>query len=158
MEKRYFVLKKGYLNIDENYFYFSDHGNWETCEILEETENPKLTLTYILTHLLKTFILVIVLMVVMYFSTGEHRFNYDYFFLFFLLIIHFLYRRSKISKFKIPIQKIERLHIESDRLIVTFKNSKNQQIDHTVKLDDTAEIKDIQAYLQEHFNHTYTIA
>ncbi|QHI36061.1 hypothetical protein IMCC3317_14140 [Kordia antarctica] len=162
MEKRYFVLKKGYLNIDAEFFYFSDHGNWKTCEIVEETENPKLTFTYVLEYLFETLMTVITIVIFMFLISGFLEFAFGmagiFGVLFLLAIFHFFNRRYKIAQFKIPVDKIERLQVVSNQLTVKFANSKNQQIVHTIKLDDEAEVKDIKKYLSEHFNHKYATA
>ena len=150
-------MKKGYLNIDEHFFYFTDHGNWETCGILEETENPKLTFEYVLTYLFEMLMSVIVVIIFLFLLIGVFELAYGIIILLFS-IFHFIGRRNKIAQFKIPLHKVERLRIESDRLTVKFANSKNQQIVHTIKLDDEAEVEDIKKYLSEHFNHKYSIA
>lgn len=156
MEKRYFVLKKGYVNIDKEYFYFSDHGNWKTCEILEETENPKLTLRYVLKHLFEVFATTIAIVVFMFLILEEFNFSYEILFVF--AIFHFLNRRYKIAQFKIPIRKIEDVQVASNVLMVKFLNIEDQQIIHTAKLDDEAEVEDIKKYLKEYVNHKFSIA
>jgi hypothetical protein len=155
MEKRYFVLKKGYLNIDEKFFYFTDHGNWETCEILEETENPKLTFQYIATYLFEILMTVIVITIFMFLLFGTFEFAFGIVF-FMILIFQFFHQRYKISQFKIPIHKLERLQLASDKLTVRFANVKNEQIAHHVKLNDEAESIDLKKYLSEHFNDIYS--
>jgi hypothetical protein len=156
MEKRYFVLKKGYLNIDEEYFYFSDHGNWETCKILEETEVPRLTFFYVSNYIIKMMYTILAIAFVLLLIKGEIEFSGLA--LLFIAIFHFADRYYKSKYFKIPIHKLERMALEGQKLTIQFVNSKNKSIKHTVKLDDREETKDIQKYLQEHFNHKYTIA
>ncbi|WP_046757666.1 hypothetical protein [Kordia jejudonensis] len=150
MERRYFVLRKGYLNIDREFFYFSDHGNWETCKILEETEHPKLTFTYIFDHIVQVTLALITLTLVMYFLTGKIEIIYSG--LVIGMVIHFFQRRYKISQFKIPVHKVERIHVASDTLNITFANIKNEQITHAVVLDDGVETEDIKTYLKAYFN------
>ncbi|WP_298427559.1 hypothetical protein [uncultured Kordia sp.] len=150
MEKRYFVLRKGYLNINEEFFYFSDHGNWETCEILEETENPKLTFSYIFDHILYVTVALAILTIIMYFLTGKLEIIYSG--LLIGSVIHLFQRRYKISQFKIPVHKIERIHVVSDTVDITFSNSKNEQVVHTLQLDDTVETEDLKSYLKAYFN------
>ncbi|MGH1388203.1 hypothetical protein [Kordia sp.] len=155
MEKRYFVLKKGYLNINEDFFYFSDHGNWETCEILEETENPKLTLFYVSNHIIQ--VVYTILAIAFVFLLIRNEINFSGSILLIGVIIHFIDRRYKIKYFKIPLHKIEHMSLHGEKLTVQFANSKNQSIEHTVSLDDRKETKDLQNYLQEHFNHKLRI-
>lgn len=156
MEKRYFVLKKGYLNINEDFFYFSDHGNWETCEVLEETENPKLTLFYVSNHIIQVVYTILIAIFGLLLFNGEVDFSAGV--LLFGIIIHFIDRRYKIKYFKIPLHKVERMSLHAEKLTIQFANSKNQSIEHTVSLDDRKETKDLQNYLQEHFNHKLRIA
>ena len=75
MEKRYFVLKKGYLNINEDFFFFSDHGNWETCKILEETESPRLTFFYASNQVIKTVYTILTIAFSALLITGEIQFS-----------------------------------------------------------------------------------
>lgn len=156
MEKRYFVLKKGYLNINDEFFYFSDHGNWETCELLEETENPKLTFFYVSNHLIKIVYGIIAFAFV--FLLIREEVNISIGTLAIGVIIHFIDRRYKIKHFKIPLHKMNRLLLNNYRLTVEFANSKNYQIEHTVILDDAKEAKDLQKYLNENFSHKLSIA
>jgi len=156
MEKRYFVLKKGYLNINQDFFYFSDHGNWRTCEILEETESPKLTFFYVSKQLIKVIYTIILTAFIMGFIFGEVNLSVGV--LVIGAIVHFFDRRYKIKHFKIPVHKIERIYIVSNTLEITFVNSKNEQIIHTVRLDDRDETKDIKRYLTQHFNQKISIA
>lgn len=156
MEKRYFVLKKGYLNINDEFFYFNDHGNWETCKILEETENPKLTFFYVSNYVIKIIYAIIVIAFLMAFFIGKVTTSFGV--LSFGTVLHFLHRRYKIQYFKIPIHKIKRLLLNNDKLTIEFANSKNHQIKHTVKLDDKTEAQDIKDYLNQHFNHKLNIA
>lgn len=162
MEKRYFILKKGYLNINQDFFYFSDDGEWKTCETLKETENPKLLFAYILEYLFELIIVIITLAIFMFLLFGEIEFfsktpviSGIYFL---LAIFHFVNRHYKIKYFKIPVDKIERLHLESQQLSVKFENARNQKITHKVKLDDEAEVEDIKKYLNEHFNQKYAVS
>lgn len=157
MEKRYFVLKKGYLNIDEDYFYFSIDGNWKICSKLKETKVPRFTLHYVLKHLLNASILVISITILMYFVDGKLNSTFGIIYLF-ITIFNFFNYHFKVSQFKIPLSKIEGIQIASNELIVKFMNIKDKQIEHVVNLDDEAEIIDIKKYLNTHFNHKYSFA
>ncbi|WP_046745783.1 hypothetical protein [Kordia zhangzhouensis] len=155
MEKRYFVLKKGYLNIDDQFFYFSNHGDWEACKILEETENPRLTFFYISNHIINTIYTIISITFLLFLIFGKITNPFEDTFIVLLLMsgIHLLNRRNKIQYFKIPLNKVIHLSIISTVLKLTFRNSKNQQISYSIKLDDPQETKDIQNYISTHFNH-----
>lgn len=156
MEKHYFVLKKGYLNINEDFFYFSDHGNWKTCEILEETENPRLTFFYASNQIIKTVYTILAIAFLALLITGEIQFSGSI--LFVGVIINLLDRRYKSKYFKIPLRKIEHIILNDQELTIRFANSKNVVIKHSVKLDDRKETKDLQQYLQEHFQPKLRIA
>ncbi len=156
MEKRYFVLKKGYLNIDEDFFYFSDHGNWEACQILEETEVPRLTFFYVSNYIIQvTYTVLAIIFVMCLFS---EKFEISFVMLFMMVIFHFVNLRYNIKYFKIPLREIQQLILREEKLIVKFINTKATLIEHTVKLDDSKEVKDIQEYLREHFNQKLSIA
>ncbi|MEM6718171.1 MAG: hypothetical protein AAF611_02545 [Bacteroidota bacterium] len=156
MEKRYFVLKKGYLNITEDFFYFSDHGNWKTCEVLEETEMPVLTFFYVSNHFIKIFYTILAIVFAALLFTGKENFSG----LVLLLggVFHLIGMRYKLRYFKIPLQKIEKLELHDTKLTVTFLNRTNKTIKHTVKLDDQGEIKDIRQYLQAYFQPKLRVA
>jgi len=156
MEKRYFVLQKGYLNIDEDFFYFSDHGDWETFGVLKETDIPRLTFFYASNYLIKVAYLILAIAFSLLLLTGEVQFSG--FVLLFMAIIHLINYRYQSKYFKIPIHKIEELILTKRKLTVTFLNRKNTSIKHTVKLDDQGETKDIRHYLQAYFQPKFRIA
>ncbi len=155
MEKRYFILKKGYLNINEDFFFFSNHGNWETCEILEETEVPQLTFFYVSNHIIKVIYTILAIAFALLLIEGEIEFSGLT--LVFIAIFHFVDRYYKSKYFKIPIHKLERMSLDGQKLTIQFSNNKNKSIEHTVRLDDREETKDIQNYLRAHFNQKLKI-
>ncbi|AXG72064.1 hypothetical protein KORDIASMS9_04326 [Kordia sp. SMS9] len=156
MEKRYFVLKKGYLNVDEDFFYFSDHGNWETCQILEETEVPRLTFFYVSHHIIK--VVYTILAIAFVFLLLNNEVNFSGGILLLGTLIHFLDYRYKTQYFKIPLGKIQQIVLRDEKLMVEFLNKKEKIIEHTVKLDDSRETKDIQQYLSTYFNQKLHVA
>jgi hypothetical protein len=156
MGKRYFVLKNGYLNIDETHFYFSDHGNWETCNILEETELPRVTFFQVSNKIIHAIYLVLFCVFIIGFITGKADFSYAV--LSFGAIFHLLNLLYKVKYFKIPLHKIERIELRNQKVIVHFKNRTNKSITHTVKLDDLKEYKDILQYFRTHFNQKLRVA
>ena len=156
MEKRYFVLKKGYLNINEKFFYFNDHGNWETCEILEETETPKLTFFYASNYIINVIYTCLVL--IFAFLITKNEISFSFIPLLVLAVIHLLNRKYKLKHFKIPLHKIEYIILRNQDLTVKFASVKNVPISYTVMLDDEREAKDIQLFLKEHIQPKLSIA
>ncbi|WP_298512856.1 hypothetical protein [uncultured Kordia sp.] len=156
MEKRYFVLKKGYLNINEEFFYFNDHGNWQTCEILKETETPKLTFFYASNYIIN--IIYTGLVVIFAFLIIQKEISFSFIPLLVLTVIHLLNRKYQLKHFKVPLHKIEHIILRNQDLTVKFASVKNVPITYTVTLDDERETKDIQLFLQEHFQPKLSIA
>ena len=156
MGKRYFVLKKGYLNIDEDFFYFSDHGNWETCKILEETEVPRLTFFHVSNHVIRVTYSILATILGVSFLTG--KFNLSYSILLLGIVFHIINLRYKIKYFKIPLHKIEKVVLHHQKFTIQFINSKDKSIEHVVKLDDKTETKDLQSYLHQYFSQKLNIA
>jgi hypothetical protein len=156
MEKRYFVLKKGYLNIDKDFFYFSSDGDWKNCYTFEETEKPVLTFWYMTDYLIKIMYIIIASAIVGSILFGE--INISLFGFGLIIIFHFVNQYFTRKLFKIPLQKIDRLVLKEDYLTVHFQNRKRKMIKHTVQLDDDREIKDIRQYFQAHFQPKLNIA
>lgn len=155
MNKIYVKHKKGYLNIDDSHFYFSDSGNWQNCKVLEETDLPSINLQYVLKTLFIASTGFLAWFVIEYGFTGIIPSTWFIGLIF--LGIKLLEIIFDARVFKIPIQKVKRIRFSPNTMNIQFDNVKNEKTAFTISLDKKNS-NDLKTYLEAHFQHKLFLA
>jgi hypothetical protein len=122
--KEYFKYGRGYVNINEEFLFLTNSGNWSEIQNIEE-KSPKSIKRNKLKSLKNNLFYVILLGLLFYSNTGleADRFKAGFLIVALGISAYFYMKRETGNKYKIPLSKISTILINKSEVNINFINA-----------------------------------
>ena len=126
--KEFFKYGNGYVNINDEYLFLTNSGNWSEIKSIVE-KSPKSIKSNRLKRYKYNLFYLIIFFLMFYLNVKKKAFNFRASFVLVILGVaaYFYMKRETGNKYKIPIAKITAIRITNSAVKISFINAANAE-------------------------------